>query len=465
MKDLANEREAVREKLLEFNFEPVNAEDLGPTGGNSWERIQPEIESSNLVVLLLGERYGWIPKTGPKADLGLSITELEAEEARRLDIPILPFIKRLDEDADRTSEDAQRRAKFRSKLMDWDNGQFVQQFERALELAEKVGRAVITLLTDQYSNRRMARRAESASYSAQLLQTRRAPLLQAIRSAEPVIQPDLPTAEVPASAVAEGGPPQAGEPLSIPPGLIDALKRREVVLFAGSGVSMAAGLPSTAAFSERLCQFIREKEPDYNLSAAASAFAAIATDLETLRGRQYVIEAIGSLVHPPNHPEPTLGHATAVRLFPQIITTNFDRLFERAAVQLDLPKPNISTEITDAALPSEVIVKLHGSYDAPDSLVITERDIAMLDKDRRCLWQAMLTLLRLKTIVVVGSSLRDPSIVRLFAEVGERLPGYFVCPKVPPSTAARLHRWNLECIETASNDFFAALSTAAAQGI
>ncbi len=119
MKDLANERDAVARRIAAFNFEPVNAEVLLPDGTKSWDRLLPEILSSHLFVLILGERYGWIPKEGPGAGDGLSVTHMEARAARAAGIPILPFLKHLDEDADRDSDDAKKRAAFRKEIEDW----------------------------------------------------------------------------------------------------------------------------------------------------------------------------------------------------------------------------------------------------------------------------------------------------------------------------------------------------------
>ena len=90
MKDLANERDAVRRRLLEFNFEPVNAEGWSPTGVGSWQRIEQEIESSDVFLLMLGERYGWIPSQGPGGGQGFSVTHLEYRKAVELGLPVLP---------------------------------------------------------------------------------------------------------------------------------------------------------------------------------------------------------------------------------------------------------------------------------------------------------------------------------------------------------------------------------------
>ena len=54
MKDLVNERLAIERQLRQFNFEPVNAESWLPDGSKSWERINQELLSSHLFVLVIG---------------------------------------------------------------------------------------------------------------------------------------------------------------------------------------------------------------------------------------------------------------------------------------------------------------------------------------------------------------------------------------------------------------------------
>jgi hypothetical protein len=133
MRDLANERDAVCRRLSSFNFEPVNAEGWLTTGTKIWPRILQEIESCDVFVLILGERYGWIPTEGPQSDLGLSVTHLEYRAARDLGIPILPFPKRLSFDTERDSEDAQKRDQFRTEVNEWAEGQYVTEFELAIQ--------------------------------------------------------------------------------------------------------------------------------------------------------------------------------------------------------------------------------------------------------------------------------------------------------------------------------------------
>lgn len=437
MKDLANERDLVVRRLCEFNFEPLNAESWTPSGETSWGRIEEEIRSSDLFLLLLGERYGWIPDRGPMAGKGLSVTHLELRTAQALGLPILPFVKQLDYDADRTSADAQARDKLRKEVADWEGGYFITGFELASDLVQKVSQAVIGLLSDRFLRAKISERAESAteasgglSYAAAVRGTYRGSVAKS---------------EIP-----------------LPASLVRAVARREAFLFAGSGISLAAGLPSGAAFAEAMIQAVRRQDSTYAMSPIGSGLAAIAYDLEVTQGRPSVLEVTRNLLDPPQGLQPTDAHLRAVGLFGRILTTNFDQLFENAARQRNLRPAVLAGEPEDSALalPPPIIVKLHGSAERPESLVLTEREVLLFDRTHPRLWNASLELLRSKPVVVVGSSLRDPSIVRLFEEAGKGVSGYFVDPSLPALAPARLRAWNLECIEATADEFFESLAAA-----
>ena len=89
---------------------------------------------------------------------------------------------------------------------------------------------------------------------------------------------------------------------------------------------------------------------------------------------------------------------------------------------------------------------------------MTERDVVTMDRTRPRLWNALQEELREKTVVIVGTSLRDPSIVRFLDEVERKVPGYFVVPQLWKSTPARLKPWNLMCIESDANTFLSQLN-------
>ncbi|QUE52668.1 SIR2 family protein [Luteolibacter ambystomatis] len=421
---MRNERAAVVERLSSFNIEPVNAEGWTPNGSKSWDRIEPEIESSDIFVLILGASYGWIPDEGPKASLGISVTHLEFTHAQQQRIPVIPFLKRLEYDTDRTSEDSIRRDAFRKEVQNWNGGYFTSEFELAADLATKVGEALVGLLTDEFQKAKVRSRSVVTTKMALALDTE---------------------------------PAAPHRPPILPIDLIDAVRHNRAILFAGSGISLAAGLPSASAFAESFIQSIRRSTPGYSANPTGAAFAGIATDLEASHGRNYLLDSVVRLIDSPQGIEPTIAHKIAVSLFSKIITTNYDTLFESAAVNQGVSMQVLANELS-GEIAQRSIIKLHGSYDSPESLLLTEREVFMFDRSRSRLWDSVKSELSRNMVIVVGASLHDPSIIRLFSEIGQLLGGYFIAPKLWDSTPERLRPWNLKCIETEADSFMIELS-------
>jgi hypothetical protein len=90
-------------------------------------------------------------------------------------------------------------------------------------------------------------------------------------------------------------------------------------------------------------------------------------------------------------------------------------------------------------------------------IFISSTIILALDKTRSQLWESVRLLLGNRSLVVIGTSLRDPSIFRLFTEARSETPGFFVVPKFFHATAKRLQAWNLECIDAEADSFLTSL--------
>ena len=68
-------------------------------------------------------------------------------------IPVLAFLKELSyDDTDRASDDAKKRDKFRETIRDYAGGYFTSQgFKLASDLANKVGEAIINMLSNNFA--------------------------------------------------------------------------------------------------------------------------------------------------------------------------------------------------------------------------------------------------------------------------------------------------------------------------
>lgn len=110
----------------------------------------------------------------------------------------------------------------------------------------------------------------------------------------------------------------------------------------------------------------------------------------------------------------TPSHAALVRLdLPLLFTTNYDELIEAAYLEAGLQlRVSISEEqfkARRAEKPVRHLVKLHGSIDQPETIVLTRRDYAAARAERK----EMLSFLRSEmidtTFLFVGFSLSDPN--------------------------------------------------------
>jgi hypothetical protein len=420
MRDLANERAEVVQRLKELNLEPLAAETMTPTGAESWDRLKAAIEECDLFVLILGETYGWIPDSGPMAQMGKSVTHLEFEHARSIGLDILVFVKKLGQDPRPTTADTRRRDEFKSSVEQWDGGLFRGQFELARDLADQVGQAAAGLISDRFR-------------TARLLERRAAK--RPAREPEPI-------------------PP---ERVLLPEGLVEATAKGQVVLLLGAGASLEAGMPGAAMFIEAMAAEIKRLIPGYEPGVSGTTFNAVATDYESLRGDTALQKLARGLIEP-GFAVPTDAHRIAGRLFDTIITTNYDRLLERAISGTDREFVVIDGEGTPAELSERLkVVKLHGSVDRPENLVMTEPQLANLEQDRSRLWRHLVQLLQSRPVLVVGSSLRDPSIIRLLEESRPAIRGWAVQPNPTEMERLRLQRWNLDVIAGDANGSLAAL--------
>ncbi|MFO0950744.1 MAG: SIR2 family protein [Isosphaeraceae bacterium] len=157
--------------------------------------------------------------------------------------------------------------------------------------------------------------------------------------------------------------------------LIEALRRRNVLLFVGAGVSMNLGIPSWAELSGLMAEELGRDPADFRAMGDDQTLAEF-----------YALErgSIGSLCRwmerawHENAEAKVLGsevHRLIVRLgFPVIYTTNFDRYLELAHEAHGVPYARVASLGDLAQAPPGVtqIVKLHGDLSDEASVVLTE---------------------------------------------------------------------------------------------
>jgi hypothetical protein len=170
-----------------------------------------------------------------------------------------------------------------------------------------------------------------------------------------------------------------------------AVSSTKCLLFLGAGVHSAppegspyaypdeARPPLGSALSELLaesCGLVNEypNESHKNLGRVSLFY-------ETLKSRKELVDAIRTAVHTGKRPSPIL-HALAELDFPLVITTNYDKLFERALVVAD-KDPQLSVYSKSGVEPTvnyeptcrePLLLKIHGDVDHQESIVVTDED-------------------------------------------------------------------------------------------
>jgi len=233
------------------------------------------------------------------------------------------------------------------------------------------------------------------------------------------------------------------------------VRARRALVLIGAGVSLQAGRPSVDLFIAAMRQRIEQHDPIYRPASSGSLFFAVAADLEALLGKDELRRLVADLVTPTYFAGTTDSHRTALKLFDLVVTTNYDDLLERAAAA---DREVVSDDSTLIDLTHRAaIVKLHGSISRPESLVLTEGQLAGIASSRPRLHAALVTELRRRPLIAVGSSLRDPVLVGLLEAARPELHGWAGADQVPLADRARIRRWNLDGLEGDAHAFFDAL--------
>jgi hypothetical protein len=186
--------------------------------------------------------------------------------------------------------------------------------------------------------------------------------------------------------------------MSLPPEIVNSVKRGECILFLGAMVSAASpptsrfeykdGPPGGSALCQKLVELFGYQDDDAHNLARVSLYG----QYRDLGSRHSLVQALKTeLCHERIVPSPAL-HMLAALPFRIVITTNYDSLFEQALSQLTArdgrpsPKrpiikiydPTRTGSPEDVPLdPSAnepVLLKLHGDFSRPESIVITEED-------------------------------------------------------------------------------------------
>ena len=237
----------------------------------------------------------------------------------------------------------------------------------------------------------------------------------------------------------------------IPKTLQEDFVENRVVPFIGAGFSRNANVTDNTTLPdwEELGKAIAKYIPNYDFQNTIDALSLFETEFS----RTKLIEIIAKELKI-NSAKPGLAHRAFCDLnFDTICTTNFDFLIEQSLNEKSTP---FSTIISEDRLPISIhektkLIKLHGDFNHPERMVITENDYDnFLDKNK-VLATYISNIFITKTLLLVGYSLDDYDIRTLWKIIGSRLgqlqiPAYVVLVGASTIEISRFERRNIKVI-------------------
>jgi hypothetical protein len=204
----------------------------------------------------------------------------------------------------------------------------------------------------------------------------------------------------------------------VPDFVREALERDELLLFVGSGISRSTTQQRGLATASELGRMISSEllgeavVPGEVPDLARLSQRAVWKDqgsrfrLQKLLRREFAQTVT-----------PLASHLAIAILGVPVVTTNYDNLIEQAYAALGTDAIAIWSDRHLPTVTTNLILKVHGTIDEPESCVITEDDYhdwLSRDSDLRSLTRAMLLT---RTVCFVGYSLSDPNFRTLVRDI------------------------------------------------
>ncbi len=209
--------------------------------------------------------------------------------------------------------------------------------------------------------------------------------------------------------------------MQIPLELIEQIQKGNVVLFCGAGISMGPeGLPSGPGGAQ-LTQELAERAGLGDVSGMW--LPEVAQDYELKLGHQSLIQHVINRIDDPKY-SPLRTHQLITALpFNKIITTNWDNLLEEALRQARQPFVKVVRD-PDIAFADEekvLLIKLHGSIEQKDTIVITDDDYYDIFYRLPEIAKVVGAYFTTRTILFLGFGLADEDFKQLYLRVVRHL--------------------------------------------
>lgn len=246
--------------------------------------------------------------------------------------------------------------------------------------------------------------------------------------------------------------------------LISLVRREQVSLFIGAGFSKEAGAPSVWDLQKAILGEIhdtekRESHKDDKL-ADLSNFFVNEIHLGSRNPLMRILKKAFDF-------EPTCmdDHNLLAKIphFRRIFTTNYDTLLEDSYSRNDICVVRNDADCAYINKPFTV-VKVHGDFTDPDSVVITSDDYKQFFTANKnpIMWDLVKTEFATKNILFIGYSLEDNNILDIIQKVSDAQGSnqnemFLIAPGISPEKQAKLKELKVHYFDAVANVFLTQL--------
>jgi hypothetical protein len=204
----------------------------------------------------------------------------------------------------------------------------------------------------------------------------------------------------------------------IPQELLDDIKRGDCVPIVGAGLSLNAVLPTACKmplWNDLGVEIAKRLNKTFSGDAMSelSEYCAKCSKFELIRLLRECLHIRTA--------KPGPVHTEFARLpFPEVLTTNFDFLLERAYEGVGKSYLPVVDEdlLTFGRTDGETrILKMHGDLHHPSLMVVTEEDYDQFSKQRERMFQEVTHLLSRYSVLFLGYSINDPDFRQIWSLV------------------------------------------------
>jgi hypothetical protein len=227
----------------------------------------------------------------------------------------------------------------------------------------------------------------------------------------------------------------------IPPDVVSAAMRGDLVIFAGAGTSTE--VPNV--FPSTLYAQIKAELPEGH---SDESFPGVMQAFENLRGRNELVQRIwhrfnyvDSFPGPSRYARKFARELSTMPYIQNILTTNWDTYFEEECAAVPIV---VGDDYAFHGLSGRKVYKIHGSMSVVSSIVATQKDYdsCLQALAGNALGGTLRHLLSTKVTVFVGYSLTDDDFVQLFdvllKDLGKARPKLYAVSPFPTAAAAGL---------------------------